>query len=1109
MYSPSSLHSNPQPSGSSNWQINAGIPSNASYGHNAFGVKPQRTQRRYGGNSPDNYWQPIIGGNGTLSHAATAPVPLQPVLSAPKYVKTEVFPQPGPSSYSHGIQGEDTLPSTNSSWTSSPPFKKRKLTPPQPANDSVASSYPPVQVQPLAFTSQSAVPPIPTSTIASTLRSSGTPPVKRERSLSPVLPSSPRVTTEGSIRFAPLPEHCRKAHAQYIANRKVWVNQEVKKLKQINPSIRAVRVLTRDDGMVIDWRSSVPVMSDTLLSANKGQDPPPSRPSATPDALSVGLSVLEVPQSQQLSPNRGTPPLSPPIVAMCEPEGVPASCASPAARYDVTPSSAGNSSNLPMAKSAAKLDNSDNCASSRANSSSSTAGRNAAPTRAPNSAKREEIAHPQPGPSCVTRSTPSSSPCADANVIPQGVTSEQHQQPDPSRRSDQPAPPGTTLPPTQGAMARPGESPVVPQETAPASRKSLSQSLELPRRAPPQMSHPETTPDCSSSRPSPPVPTQFEDLSTPSVHQLVAAISTPTRTSDEEGYQMESAALDFLRRFIVTYDSDRSALASAYSRFATFSVQTIARSGRTLEGPDPRKLKQGRLDIMAGLLCLPDERRFCASGPTKVEYDVVHLGATFGVLLICYSGNESGTWACDQRFVLQYKDWDEEDRTRLPTDIVQAHGIGEALQPGVACISEAALWVELQSQTPLVSPKQPTNSALSGWSEDGRSKYSQVDADEICSLPAISGESSLYSQDQRLEIIEAAALYHRQALSQLHKSLNAMLPVHRLLPEVLTAIFTFVVLDCTVTDGNHQRDIQLFYLWMRVMHVCSYWRTVTLGSPLLWSNILITPNAEFMAQALKLAGTAPLVINAIGCRLREALNTEHIASLRTVLQAMPRIKELHIAANHLATAIAEKISGAALLRLLKLQEADDERKRFSVRIMGFNHAGSSSFLPNHDCFRMSVIPPPYQLHITLNGLRSWERPWRTLSTVRACQQAGSALLEALSKRREGAYNNPDSLFMPQLNHLSLHEVYCRQAPPDSEDYDVTDLLLESLKFRQGKGKRLEKLTLEYCININRRDVRQYREYVEKVVWDKGVHYEDPAESDSDLEDWRSIPDGWE
>lgn len=85
------------------------------------------------------------------------------------------------------------------------------------------------------------------------------------------------------------------------------------------------------------------------------------------------------------------------------------------------------------------------------------------------------------------------------------------------------------------------------------------------------------------------------------------------------------------------------------------------------------------------------------------------------------------------------------------------------------------------------------------------------------------------------------------------------------------------------------------------MHVCSYWRTVTLGSPLLWSNILITPNAEFMAQALKLAGTAPLVINAIGCRLREALNTEHIASLRTVLQAMPRIKELHIAASVFGT----------------------------------------------------------------------------------------------------------------------------------------------------------------------------------------------------------------
>lgn len=42
MYPPSSLQSNPQPIGPSNWQINAGIPSNASYGHDAFGVKPQR-----------------------------------------------------------------------------------------------------------------------------------------------------------------------------------------------------------------------------------------------------------------------------------------------------------------------------------------------------------------------------------------------------------------------------------------------------------------------------------------------------------------------------------------------------------------------------------------------------------------------------------------------------------------------------------------------------------------------------------------------------------------------------------------------------------------------------------------------------------------------------------------------------------------------------------------------------------------------------------------------------------------------------------------------------------------------------------------------------------
>jgi len=66
---------------------------------------------------------------------------------------------------------------------------------------------------------------------------------------------------------------------------------------------------------------------------------------------------------------------------------------------------------------------------------------------------------------------------------------------------------------------------------------------------------------------------------------------------------------------------------------------------------------------MASLLSLPDDWNFCLSGPRYLDFDVVSLGAAGGVLLMCYTGGQDEKWACDQRFVLQPKEWDEEDRS--------------------------------------------------------------------------------------------------------------------------------------------------------------------------------------------------------------------------------------------------------------------------------------------------------------------------------------------------------------------------------------------------------------------------------------------------------------
>ncbi|KAK0486333.1 hypothetical protein IW261DRAFT_792095 [Armillaria novae-zelandiae] len=69
-------------------------------------------------------------------------------------------------------------------------------------------------------------------------------------------------TTTGSKWYHPLPPDCQKSHLNWSANRKHWFKLESKFLK--SRGLNILRSFFRDDGMVIDWSSPVPVWSDTL-----------------------------------------------------------------------------------------------------------------------------------------------------------------------------------------------------------------------------------------------------------------------------------------------------------------------------------------------------------------------------------------------------------------------------------------------------------------------------------------------------------------------------------------------------------------------------------------------------------------------------------------------------------------------------------------------------------------------------------------------------------------------------------------------------------------------------------------------------------------------------
>ena len=66
--------------------------------------------------------------------------------------------------------------------------------------------------------------------------------VKRERSPSPNI-SQPDLVTEGAVRYAPIPEKCRKGYPGFQTSRRLWAEEAKKRLREYN--LEPVRVFIR------------------------------------------------------------------------------------------------------------------------------------------------------------------------------------------------------------------------------------------------------------------------------------------------------------------------------------------------------------------------------------------------------------------------------------------------------------------------------------------------------------------------------------------------------------------------------------------------------------------------------------------------------------------------------------------------------------------------------------------------------------------------------------------------------------------------------------------------------------------------------------------------
>ncbi|KAG7444915.1 uncharacterized protein BT62DRAFT_994944 [Guyanagaster necrorhizus] len=98
--------------------------------------------------------------------------------------------------------------------------------------------------------------------------------------------------------------------------------------------------------------------------------------------------------------------------------------------------------------------------------------------------------------------------------------------------------------------------------------------------------------------------------------------------------------------------------------------------------------------------------------------------------------------------------------------------------------------------------------------------------------------------------IDAEILQHEEAVRDLKSQRNALAPISKLPPEMLSRIFLFV----SYPHGSYKS-----LLWINVSHVSQHWRAVALGFPALWSSPPFTTPA-WAHEMLKRSKMAPLTI---------------------------------------------------------------------------------------------------------------------------------------------------------------------------------------------------------------------------------------------------------
>ena len=131
-------------------------------------------------------------------------------------------------------------------------------------------------------------------------------------------------------------------------------------------------------------------------------------------------------------------------------------------------------------------------------------------------------------------------------------------------------------------------------------------------------------------------------------------------------------------------------------------------------------------------------------------------------------------------------------------------------------------------------------------------------------------------------------------LSALKACRNALAPISRLPPELLSTIFTYTASASIHSEWLPESRLYPFWrrpmAWMKVTQVCRRWRAVALQCPMLWTHICLS-DYHLTRKMLRRSKNLPIFVES---DLSSRRNSRLFQAMWIALDHLPRIQALHI-----------------------------------------------------------------------------------------------------------------------------------------------------------------------------------------------------------------------